>query len=168
MQQTTIEYTVTSLCDGLTEPPPFSTDLNSPLYKAPDSENIYAFTVLRLGFLEVGFLGGWASGDRLITGLSIRAGLATASAAIYLSDRVTFRRIVEISPLMNQFGEAAYYRKAIHIPQGTRITILGLQLGGRPGPLIPATITIRYNVIVPAVDNQFADAERAHRQHPVA
>lgn len=158
IQQATFEYLVTGSVDGTTAPPDFSVDPRSPIYKAPDSANIYTWTVTNLGLLEVGFMNALASGYRLITTFWLASLLpGAANAVIELVATNGLDRLGQVADLADL---RSLYRKGIFIPQGCRLRVNGFT-GSAANP-----VRIRYNVVVPAVDEEFADLQRADRFEP--
>jgi hypothetical protein len=149
--------------DGTTAAPTFSSDLHSPNYVAPDAEGIYTFTVTNLGRIEIGFLGGFAMGNRLLTNLWVFSPLPPATfLLIDVADRTYGFRLGRIA----QLTVGTFFRRSIAIPQASRLILDGDFESGRVAGSPP--IVIRFNVVVPAVEFQFADADRAHMRYPVA
>ena len=158
IQQATFEYVVTGSLDGVTAPPAFSVNPQSSDYKTPDSANIYSFSVATLGLIEVGFMNALASGYRLITGFFLTCPNAGASnARIDMINRSTGDRLGTVARLT---GVRSFYRLGLFIPQGMRLTVNWFTASAAN------PIRIRYNVVVPAVDVEFADLQRASRFQP--
>lgn len=162
MQQITLQYTTTGRLDGSTPAPTFSLDPTSSDFAGNPSENgVYEFDLGSdpLGVLEVPFYGGVADGYRLVSSFWLNGRVAGgAPAALDIYDRNSEAFITRIASLNAQ---PTLYREGILVPQGTRFVISGFS----------ATATskvIRYNILVPAVDDDFAALQRASRLYPLA
>jgi hypothetical protein len=160
IQQITLQYHVTGALNGSTPAPPFTLDPGSSDYVAPSENGVYEFDVSgNLGVLEVPFYGGVADGYRMISAFWLSSGVAGAADAVLdIYDRNSEAFVTRIASLATS---ASFYRKGILIPQGTRLVVSGFAASA-------IRKVIRYNILVPATNDDFAALQRASRLYPLA
>lgn len=160
VQQITLQYSVSGALDGSTPAPPFTLDSDSRDFVALSENGVYEYDVPgALGVLEVPFFGGVADGYRLISAFwMVAIGVGASNAVLDMQDRNTHSFVTRLASLSGQSG---LYRKGILVPQGMRLTINGFAASATPK-------IIRFNVIVPAVNDDFAELQRASRLYPLA